>query len=118
MDNFLSLLQEITRLHVTRFDYMLRNTRLKDLWNGTFYVCCTCLKDLQNGALDGPHLANGGRLSQMGTSLIRTWNHCNGCLADIPGSLRTNTNTGVQNLWLWASVKEWVKVEKRHILCF
>ena len=41
-------------------DWLQRNGRSKDLWNGTL-VSYTCSKDLHNGTHDGSPLANGGK---------------------------------------------------------
>ena len=94
MGDLLFLLQKIYRLHASRFDYVSRNTHLKDLRNGTIY---TSLKDLQNRTPEEPRLANGGRKSERG---LRRFEHRTiatvDCLVDIPGVLRTNPNTVVQ----------------------
>ena len=55
------------------------------------------MKDLQNGTLDGSHLANNRRKSDRGLCTFkRETTTMAGCLVVIPGSLRANPYTGFQ----------------------
>ena len=73
---------------------------------GTLHVCYASSKDVHNGTRDGTLIANSGRKSERGLHRFECETTATpDCLVDIPGSLRTNSNTGVQGLLLCRILK-------------